>query len=101
MPTRKMISLIAIICSEVGITAWRQSHHNILKIKRLLRSVQKLRHSTSKDEAKRQKRDKFIIAKHKMTSTSVGVCNTDQGDDLYPARTWDFVDEPGIKVDQY
>jgi len=61
---RKMISLIAIICSEVGITAWRQSHHNILKVKRLLRSVQKLRHSTSKDETKRQKRDEFIIAKH-------------------------------------
>jgi len=31
---RKMISLIAIICSEVGITAWRQSHHNIIKVKR-------------------------------------------------------------------
>ena len=61
---RKMISLIAIICSEVGITAWRQSHHNILKVKRLLRSVQKLRHSTSKDETKRQKRDEFIVAKH-------------------------------------
>jgi hypothetical protein len=61
---RKMISLIAIICSEVGITAWRQSHHNILKVKRLLRGVQKLRRSTSKDEAKRQKRDEFIIGKH-------------------------------------
>ena len=47
---RKMISLIAIICSEVGITAWRQSHHNTLKVKRLLRGVQKLRRSTSKDE---------------------------------------------------
>ncbi len=61
---RKMISLIAIICSEVSITAWQQSHHNILKVKRLLRGVQKLRRSTSKDEAKRQKRDEFIIAKH-------------------------------------
>ncbi|MGB5618348.1 MAG: ISNCY family transposase, partial [Desulfobacterales bacterium] len=61
---RKMISLIAIICSEVGITAWRQSYHNTLKVKRLLRGVQKLRHSTSKDEAKVQKRDEFIIAKH-------------------------------------
>jgi hypothetical protein len=29
--TRKMISLIAIICSEIGVTTWRQSHHNILK----------------------------------------------------------------------
>jgi hypothetical protein len=61
---RKMISLIAIICSEVGITAWRQSHHNILKVKRLLRGTQRLRRSTSKDEAKRQKRDEFIIARH-------------------------------------
>src|SRR5210317_240845 len=61
---RKMISLIAIICSEIGITAWRQSHHNILKVKRLLRGIQKLKRSTSKDEAKRQKRDLFIVAEH-------------------------------------
>jgi hypothetical protein len=61
---RKMISLIAIICSEVGITAWRQSHHNTLKVKRLLRSIQRLRRSTSKDETKKQERDQFIIAKH-------------------------------------
>jgi hypothetical protein len=61
---RKMISLIAIICSEVGITAWRQSHHNIIQVKRLLRGIQKLRRSTSKDEAKIQKRDQLIIAKH-------------------------------------
>jgi hypothetical protein len=61
---RKMISLIAIICSEVGITAWRQSHNNIIKVKRLLRSIQKLRRSTSKDEAKKQIRDQLIIAEH-------------------------------------
>jgi len=61
---RKMISLIAIICSEIGITAWRQSHHNILKVKRLLRGIQKLKRSTSKDEAKKQKRDQFIVAEH-------------------------------------
>jgi hypothetical protein len=61
---RKMISLIAIICSEVGITAWRQSHHSILKVKRLLRSIQKLKRSTSKDEVKIQKRDQFIVGKH-------------------------------------
>jgi IS5 family transposase len=61
---RKMISLIAIICSEVGITAWRQSHHNIITVKRLLREIQKLRRSTSKDEAKKQERDQLIKAKH-------------------------------------
>jgi hypothetical protein len=61
---RKMISLIAIICSEIGITAWRQSHHNILKVKRLLRGIQKLKRSTSKDEAKIAQRDKFIVREH-------------------------------------
>ena len=48
---RKMITLIAIVCSVVGITQWRQSHHNIQKVKRLLRNLQKLRRSTSKDAA--------------------------------------------------
>jgi hypothetical protein len=61
---RKMISLIAIICSEIGITEWRQSHHNILKVKRLLRGIQKLKRSTSKDEAKKIQRDKFIVREH-------------------------------------
>ena len=61
---RKMISLIAIICSEIGITAWRQSHHNILKVKRLLRGIQTLKRSTSKDEAKKQKREQFIVGEH-------------------------------------
>jgi len=61
---RKMISLIAIVCSEIGISAWRQHDHNIKTVKRLLRSIQRLNRSTSKDEAKRQKRDQFIVEKH-------------------------------------
>jgi hypothetical protein len=61
---RKMISLIAIICSEIGITEWRQSHHNILKVKRLLRVIQKLKRSTSKDDAKKIQRNKFIVREH-------------------------------------
>ena len=62
--TRKLISLIAIISSEIGITAWRQSHHNITKVKRSLRVIQKLKRSTSKDEAKKGKRDQFILSEH-------------------------------------
>jgi len=61
---RKMISLIAIVCSELGITDWRQSHHNITKVKRLLRGIQRLKRSTSKNEAKIQKRDQFIVSEH-------------------------------------
>jgi len=62
--SRKMISLIAIICSEVGVTAWRQSHHNIATVKRLLRGIQGLKRSTSQDENKKQKRAQFIVSEH-------------------------------------
>ena len=61
---RKMISLIAIICSEIGVTAWRQSDYNIKKVKGLLRGIQRLNRSTSKNEAKKQKRDQFIVSEH-------------------------------------
>ncbi len=61
---RKMIFLIAIICSETGITEWRQSHYNILKVKRMLRSIQKLNRSTSKDENKKAQRKQFIVKAH-------------------------------------
>jgi len=61
---RKTISLIAIICSEIGVTAWRQSDHNIKKVKGLLRGIQRLNRSTSKNEAKKQKRDQFIVREH-------------------------------------
>jgi len=61
---RKTIYLIAIICSEIGITDWRQSHHNIMKIKGLLRAIQRLKRSTSKDKAKKKKRDKLIVTEH-------------------------------------
>ena len=61
---RKIISLIAIICSEIGITDWRQSHHNITKIKCLLRGIQKLRRSKSKDERKKEERENLIAAEH-------------------------------------
>ena len=30
---RKMISITAVVCSEIGVTEWRQSHHLILKVK--------------------------------------------------------------------
>jgi IS5 family transposase len=62
---RKMISLIAIICSEIGIAEWRQSHHNIQKVKQLLRHIQKLKRSTSKDETKKAQRNQLIVDEHR------------------------------------
>jgi hypothetical protein len=62
---RKTIQIIAIICSEIGITQWRQSHHNITKAKRLLRDIQNLRRSSSKDESKIAQRDALIVQAYK------------------------------------
>lgn len=61
---RTAITLIARSCSEVGLQSWRQSHHNIRKIKKLFRKAQQLKRSTSKDEEKKAKRVKLIIAAH-------------------------------------
>ncbi len=87
---RKTISLIAIVCSEIGITAWRQSDHNIKKVKRLLRGIQRLNRSTSKDEAKKQKRDQFIVAQHQ---NYINVC---QGFVLKAKETIQILRELGI-----
>jgi len=54
---RKMISRIAVICLEIGITQWRQSHHHVLKIRSLLRNLERLKRSTSKDEDKKALRE--------------------------------------------
>ena len=88
--TRKMISLIAIICSEMGISEWRQSHHHILRVKRLLRKIQSLNRSTSKDEDKRAKRDQFIINAHQ---NYIDVC---QGFVLRAKETIRILRELGI-----
>jgi IS5 family transposase len=87
---RKLISLIAIICSEIGVTAWRQSDHNIKSVKRLLRGIQKLKHSTSKDEAKQQKRDQFIVSEHQ---NYINVC---QGFVLKAKETIQILRDLGI-----
>lgn len=87
---RKMISLLAIICSELGITAWRQSHHNIKKIKGLLRGLQGLKHSTSKDDAKKQQREQFIVSEHQ---NYIDVC---QGFVLRAKETIQILRELGI-----
>ena len=87
---RKMISLIAVICSEVGVTQWRWNHQNILKVKRLLRGVQNLNRSTSKDEVKREQRDQLIINAHQ---NYINVC---QGFVLKTKETTRILGELGI-----
>ncbi len=62
---RKVITLIARLSDVIGISDWRQSRHNIKKIKKLLYKAQNLKRSTSKDEKKKEKRNKEIKEAHK------------------------------------
>ena len=57
---RKMIETCAFLCAIYCILGWRQSAFNIKQFKKLYRQVQRLKHSTSKDEKKRQARKDAI-----------------------------------------
>ena len=61
---RKVIRLIGVLCSEAGLTGWRQSHHNILTVKRAYRKSQQLKRSTSQDDVKKAERERLIVEAH-------------------------------------
>ncbi len=61
---RKMIQIAAIISQDIGTSMWRQSAYNIKAFKKLYRIVQRLKHSTSKDEKKKAKRVQQIMDAH-------------------------------------
>jgi hypothetical protein len=61
---RKVITLVATLCTLCALTKWRQSSHNLKKVKRSFRRAQKLKRSTSKDPKKKETREKVIIAAH-------------------------------------
>ncbi len=62
---RKVIVLCFKLCSYLGIKGWRQKKHNMKKVKRAFNFVRKLKHSTSKNEKKKQEKDKKIKAAYK------------------------------------
>jgi hypothetical protein len=61
---RKMITLVMRICCQMDISDWRQGKYHIRKAKQLYRRAQKLKHSSSKDEAKKAQRQELIIEAH-------------------------------------
>ena len=61
---RKVITLMALICVEAGVTGWRQSGHNKRKCKKLYRKAQRLKRSNSKDPKKRAEREQKIKEAH-------------------------------------
>ena len=69
---RKVITLIAALCGAAGLAGWRQSSHNIGKVKKLFRRVQNLKRSNAKDEKKKAKREGLIVEAHEAYLKLVG-----------------------------
>ena len=61
---RKTIVLIMTLCDQLGLLGWRKGIDHVRKVKRLFRKAQQLKRSTSKNDAKKTKREQLIIAAH-------------------------------------
>jgi transposase, IS5 family len=59
---RKTLHTCAELCAALDLTEWRQSAYHLRGFKKSYRLIQKLKHSTSQDEAKRQARQDQINA---------------------------------------
>lgn len=57
---RKTIQDISSLCKKLGITDWRQSNYNLRELKKLYETIQKLKHSTSKDKEKQKAKEDEI-----------------------------------------
>jgi len=65
---RKVITLVARVCDKLGLSEWRQSAHNIRKLKRLYRAAQSLKRSKAKKKGKvEEKRDRIARAHQEYT----------------------------------
>lgn len=61
---RKTIESCADICDGYGWSEWRQYRHNLRQFKKSYRKIQKLKHSTSKDESVREAKKQEIQDAH-------------------------------------
>jgi hypothetical protein len=62
---RKTIEISADLCQAHGLSDWRQSAFNLRQFKKLYRHAQKLKHSTSQDEVKRQDKEAAMRQAHR------------------------------------
>jgi len=61
---RKVIGISANLAEEYGLDGWRQHQYHQRQFKRQYRKVQRLKHSTSKDEGKREQKRQEIAQAH-------------------------------------
>jgi hypothetical protein len=63
---RKTIEISADLCQTHGLSDWRQSAYNLREFKKLYRKAQKLKHSTSQDEGRRQDKEAAMRQAHRV-----------------------------------
>jgi hypothetical protein len=63
---RKIITLVARISEELGLFGWRQSKHNIRKLKRLYRNAQQLKRSRAGSAERVQEKERKIKNAHRI-----------------------------------
>ena len=61
---RKVIELLMWLCKAGGLLDWQDGQNEIKRLKKLLRHLQRLKRSSSKNEEKKEARDKEIIQAH-------------------------------------
>ena len=61
---RKVISLIGRVCEDAGLSIWRQSSHNIRKLKKLYRGAQRLKRSKAKKKGRVEQKNRRILRAH-------------------------------------
>ena len=63
---RKVITLVARVCEELGLSGWRQSKHNTRKLKKLYRHAQQLKRSRAGTAERAQERERRIKEAHRL-----------------------------------
>jgi len=63
---RKVITLVARVCEELGLSGWRQSKHNTKKLKKLYRHAQQLKRSRAGTAEGGQEKERRIQEAHRL-----------------------------------
>lgn len=61
---RVLLHICARFSEEFDLKSWRQFKSGLKKLKKALRIIQKLKHSTSKDEAKKHAKIEQVVQAH-------------------------------------
>ena len=107
---RKIIELTGALCENENISDWRQYRFNLRQLKKLYRKAQKIKHSTSKDEAKKATRSEevhqayrdYLLAAERLIEKSKTTIKTlnDPGQVLQAEQIAHYINHAIRQIDQ-